>query len=231
MQVLDTRALWPTSASPLATCAGLLTALAGPPLLAFVSSSLFERPPLGIQVVFQFALCAMAAIVLLIVRRGERLPLASIGVSRPTWGSVASALGLIAVLLYGLPLLTTHLLAALDLGDFQAGLDEIARQPHWWRTCVALSSGLIEETLYRGYAVERLATITGRLWLGGLIAALAFGAAHVPFWGLGPAVAANLPFGAIMVGFYVWRRDLLANAATHTVVLLIGMWSVPGVGP
>ena len=118
-------------------------------------------------------------------------------------------------------------MAVLARGDFQPGLDRIARQPVWFRVCVALSSGLVEEVLYRGYAVERLATLTGRLPLGGLIAAVAFGAAHVPFWGLGPALAADLPFGAIMVALYVWRRDLFANAAAHAALLLISMLPVP----
>ena len=37
--------------------------------------------------------------------------------------------------------------------------------------------------------------VTGRLPLGALLAAAAFGLAHTPFWGLGPALAASLPFG------------------------------------
>ena len=44
-----------------------------------------------------------------------------------------------------------------------------------------------------------------------------------PFWDFGPALAANLPFGVLMVGAYAWRRDLVANAAAHTALLLITM--------
>lgn len=69
----------------------------------------------------------------------------------------------------------------------------------------------VEEQLYRGYAVERLAVLTGRWSVGGTIAAIVFGLAHAPFWGLGPALAANLPFGLLMVAAYAWRRDLVAK--------------------
>ena len=184
-------------------------------------------PRLAIQVALQIALCAIAAVVVLVVQREEQLPIASIGVRRPGWLSAVSALGTVLVVLYLLPLLTTPLMTALDLGDFQAGLDAVARQPMWWRVCVALTSGPVEEVLYRGYTVERLATLTGRLSLGGLLATVAFGAAHIPFWGLGPALTADLPFGALMTALYAWRRDLFANAAAHTALLLIGMLSVP----
>jgi uncharacterized protein len=212
------------------TVAGLVVAAGAPPLLAWWSGRVFgPSPRLHTQVGLQIALCAIAAIVFVIVRRGEQLPIASIGARRPTWQSAVSAAGVVVVAWYGLPLLTAPLMNALDVGDFQPGLHAIAGQPVWWRVCVALSSGVVEELLYRGYAVERLATLTGRLSWGGAIATVAFGMAHVPFWGPGPALAADLPFGAIMVAFYVWRRDLFANAAAHTTLLLIGMLSVPSI--
>ena len=166
---------------------------------------------------------------MLVVTRTERLSLASIGVRRPTWATVPSALGVVLIVLYVLPLLTAPLMTALDLGGFQPGIDAIVRLPVWFRVCVAVTSGTVEETLYRGYAVERLATMTGRPWVGGLLAVAAFGAAHIPFWGVGPALAADLPFGVVMTGFYLWRRDLVANASAHSLLLLISMLSLPAV--
>jgi uncharacterized protein len=180
----------------------------------------------NIQIAFQLVLCLIAVLVLLIVRRWERLPLASIGVRRPNVMTGALALALILVAYYLLPLLTAPLLGALRLGGFDPGLEVIASQPRWWRVCVALTSGPVEEVLYRGYAVERLGTLTGRLPLGGLLAAAAFGLAHAPFWGLGPALAANLPFGVIMVVAYIWRRDVFATAIAHTGLLLVGLLAV-----
>ncbi len=207
----------------LATGVGLCVACAGPPVLAAAEGAFGHPPTLPVQVGLQGALCALAAVVVVIVRRSERLPLSSIGVRRPDARTGVLTVGLVLVAYYALPLLTAPLLARLGLGGFEAGLDVLRSQPRWWRICVALTSGPVEELLYRGYAVERLAALTGRWSVGGAIAALVFGLAHAPFWGLGPALAANLPFGVLMVAAYAWRRDLVANAAAHTALLLITM--------
>jgi membrane protease YdiL (CAAX protease family) len=180
-------------------------------------------PTLAVQIALQLVLCLIATLLLLIVRRWERLPLASIGVRPPDVVTGVLAVTIILVAYFLLPLLSAPVLRALGLGGFEPGLEVIASQPRWWRVCVALTSGPIEELLYRGYAVERLGTLTGRLPLGGLIAAMAFGLAHAPFWGLGPALAANVPFGVIMVAAYLCRRDVFATALAHTGLLLIGL--------
>ena len=91
---------------------------------------------------------------------------------------------------------------------------------------MALTGGAVEETLYRGYAVERLATITGNTWLGGGIAALVFGLSHAPFWGMRFALATDLPFGMVMTAFYLWRRDVVANILAHSTALAVAMLSV-----
>ena len=218
---------WPPSRSPIATAVALTTALLGPPALAVLSRMVYgPSPPLSIQVPLQLVLCMMAILVLLIVLRSEQLPLASIGVRRPDLMTGVLAVILMLVAYYLLPLLTTPLLRTLGLGGFEPGLETIGHQPRWWRVCVALTSGPVEEVLYRGYAVERFGTLTGRLPLGGAFAAVAFGLVHTPFWGLGPALAANLPFGVLMVSAYIWRRDLCATTIAHTGLLLIGLLSV-----
>ena len=45
----------------------------------------------------------------------------------------------------------------------------------------------------------------------------------LPARSFGPALAANLPFGMVMTGFYLWRRDLVANGAAHSLLLLNSM--------
>jgi membrane protease YdiL (CAAX protease family) len=113
--------------------------------------------------------------------------------------------------LYLLPVITTPLVNALGSGGVEGGLRRLAHLPPWFRIVLAVTGGAVEETLYRGYAVERLATITGRPWLGGAIAAAAFALAHVPGWGVGFALGADLPFGIAMTLFYLWRRDLVTS--------------------
>jgi membrane protease YdiL (CAAX protease family) len=152
--------------------------------------------------------------------------LTSIGLRRPTWLTVVSGLGLLVVSSYVLAPLTAPLQKALGTEGMQAGIDQLAAMPPWFRVVVGLTGGMIEEIFYRGYAIERLATITGRAWLGGLISAVIFALSHVPVWGLGFALAADLPFGLLMTAFYLWRRDLLANILAHSTGIVVAMFTV-----
>lgn len=210
------------------TAVGLTIALAGAPLFVVVSEWLFgESPAIAIQVALQLLYCGMAAFLLWFVLRVERLPLTSIGLRRPTWLTVVSGLGLLAVSSYVLAPLTVPLQRALGTEGMQAGMDQLAAMPVWFRVVVGLTAGMIEEIFYRGYAIERLATITGRAWLGGLISAVIFGLAHVPEWGLGFALAADMPFGLLTTAFYLWRRDLVANMIAHSTGLVVAMLALP----
>src|SRR5688572_20051595 len=168
----------------------------------------------------------MAAFLLWFVVRVERLPLTSIGLRRPTWLTVVSGIGLLAVTSFVLPIVTTPLQQALGTGGLHAGVDQIPTSPKSTRVVVGLTGGIIEEIFYRGYAIERLATITGRAWLGGLISAVVFGLAHIPGWGIGFALAADLPFAVVTTAFYLWRRDLLANILAHSTGLVVAMFTV-----
>lgn len=210
------------------TAAGLLIALGGPPVFVAISERLFgELPSLGVQVTLQLLYCAMAAFLLWFVLRVERLPLKSIGLRGPTWLTVASGIGLLLVASFVVAPLTTPLQEALGTDGMQAGLDQIVAMPVWFRIVVGVTGGMIEEFFYRGYAIERLATVTGRAWIGGLISALVFGLAHIPEWGLRFALAADLPFGVLMTAFYLWRRDLLANMLAHCTGLVLAMLALP----
>ena len=206
---------------------GLLIALAGAPLFVVVSEWLFgESPSIGVQVALQVLYCGMAAFLLWFVLRVERLPLTSIGLRRPTWLTVVSGLGLLVVSSYVLAPLMEPLQKALGTEGVQAGIDQLAAMPPWFRVVVGLTAGMIEEIFYRGYAIERLAAITGRAWLGGLISAVIFALSHVPVWGLGFALGADLPFGLLTTAFYIWRRDLLANILAHSTGIVVAMFTV-----
>ena len=122
-----------------------------------------------------------------------------------------------------LPAVSGWLMRQLALGGFETGIVSLVAQPRWWGVCVALTSGPVEELLYRGYAVEQFNALSGRRWAGGALAALAFGLAHTPFWGIGPALTADLPFGAVMVLAYLWRHDLIATSAAHGILLLMAL--------
>jgi membrane protease YdiL (CAAX protease family) len=215
--------------APNASTAGaLLVAVAGPPLLIVLERRLFgDLPPVAAQLVLQLVFCSLAGVVVFVVIHVERLPLSSIGLRQPGWSTIVSGVLLALATLYLLPLMTVPLMRVVDLGGFEPEARRLAALPIWFRVFIAVTSGAVEETLYRGYAVERLAMITGRRWLGALVAVIVFGLAHIPAWGIGPALGADLPFGVVMTLFYLWRRDLIANAIGHSTALVVGLLSLP----
>jgi CAAX protease family protein len=207
---------------------GLIVALAGGPALVVIQKRLLgDNLTLAQHFALQLILSGMAAFVVLIVVRFEHLPLRSIGLRKPTWATPITAALLVVVAFVLQPRLTAPLVKLWGEGGRDAGVATIAVWPAWFRLFVALTSGIVEETLYRGYAVERLIAVTGRTWLGAVLAMLAFGAAHIPAWGAGFALTNDLAAGVVLVLIYVWRRDLIANILAHTAGLLIGLFSIP----
>jgi membrane protease YdiL (CAAX protease family) len=206
-----------------ATLIGLLAALVGPPLFVIVPDAIFGPvPSLAIQIVLQALYCGLAALVVWIVIRYERLPLQSIGLRRPGWSTLLWALVLYGVLAV-LPLITAPLTSRAGSEGVEEGIRRLIQVPLWFRIVLGATGGFVEELLYRGYAIERLGILTGRLWLAGALSAIAFAVAHVPAWGLGFSLAADLPFGMVMTLFYLWRRDVIANALAHSTTLVIAM--------
>lgn len=206
------------------TRVALLVALGGPPLFVLLSDRLFGKSPsLGVQILLPVLYCGLAGFVIWIVIRTEGLPLRSIGLRRPDWSTLVLGVLVWVAALYLLPLITEPLLDTLGSTGLEPGLQRLASLPVWFRIALGVTGGFVEETLYRGYAVERLATITGHRWVGGAISAVAFGLAHIPAWGLGFALGADLPFGILMTLFYLWRRDLLANILAHSTGLIVAM--------
>jgi membrane protease YdiL (CAAX protease family) len=208
------------------TVIGLAIALCGPPLFAVVTSAAEAvTSSLAVQFALQLLYVAMAGLVIWIVVQRERRPLASIGLKKPGPATVAVGLLLAAFTVFVLPVVTDPLVNASG-ANVQPGIDRLASLPGWFRVALAATGGPIEELLYRGYAIERLITLTGRRWMAGAVSTIAFALAHVPAWGIGFALAADLPFGIVMTVVYLWRRELAANAIAHGTGLVAAMMAI-----
>lgn len=211
----------------MAIALGLLIALFGPLLIAVVSERLppasnrLTPPLLG-----QAALLVVVASVLLIVLLWEKQPLSSLGVHPATWQSLAWGLALAAFFMYVFAPVASSALRRLNLRGFDAGLAKLAGLPVWYLVLAVLIGGASEELLYRGYAVDRVASLTGSYWLGGSVPVFIFGLAHVPTWGWGPALT-TLASGGILTLFYIWHQDLAANIVAHVVTDLFGVVLMP----
>jgi len=201
------------SAHPAATRAGLALALFGSPIFIAGYRLLSGENHSDWQMVGrELAVLLMAGLLLWIVRNKETLPFSSIGWRGDALGrSIARGLGLTVIVLAA----TIALYVLLQ----QAGIRLGAEHGNGFHpslvvtTLVMLRAGIVEELCYRGYAIERLWSLTGSKWLAWLPPLAIFAAAHYR-QGLGGILAA-LVLGGIFTASYWKFRDLLANITAH----------------
>jgi CAAX protease family protein len=215
---------------PLSTIAVLALALGGPPLLALLSKhNLGGSTSIAKLLPYDLTLWAILAIVLANLFFVERQPPASIGLRRPGWSTIKWAIVLFVCVTFVLSPATIWIVNRAGLPGYEHGLPALSALPVWYRIFLAVSAGIVEEVLYRGYAIERLASITGSYGSGGAIAVIAFGVVHIPGWGLGPATVA-FAGGAVATLFYIWKRDLPALMIAHALGDTVGLVLLPPVG-
>jgi membrane protease YdiL (CAAX protease family) len=161
-------------------------------------------------------LCVIALLV--IIRRGERLPLTSVGIgTSPWWKSILWGLAMTIVCgLVGFGIAHATHYGQADNPTVVAYL----KLPVWLLVFIVFRAGVVEELFYRGYAIERLESLgLNRSWAV-VIPLTIFGVAH---WTGGWAnILIALALGVILSVFYVWRRDLVANMIAHFLVDFIG---------
>jgi CAAX protease family protein len=153
-----------------------------------------------------------AVALILIIRRGEHLPLRSIGLGTARWwksilwGFVIAVVS--AVIVGALAYVTSY-----GHGPGSAAFEKL---PLWLITAIVLRAGVVEELFYRGYAIERLRLIgLGRFWAVA-IPLVIFSLGH---WSGGAAnILIAFVAGLILTGFYLWRRDLVANMIGHGLI-------------
>ena len=206
------------------TAAGLFIALFVPVLPALVGSLLergadFSTERVGWGLVVHWLIFATIVAWVVLV---EHRDLASIGVHPIRWWIVP--LGLVAgtVILgaSGVLIGVLHLSSGTGFAAYLLSLSLPTR------VMLVITAGVWEETAYRGYALERLASILGSKWLAGGITVLCFAFAHIP------AVGLNHIFPVLIVStfvtlLYLWRRDLVLNMVAHATVDAISLLVLP----
>ena len=213
------------------TVFGLLVAMLGPLAVAVASERPLASPNrLRVFLFAQAGLAAVVAVVLFLVVVWERNSLSSLGLRSVNVRSIAWGLAIAAFILYVLPPIEARVLGVLRPGGFEEGLTKLRELPVWSVVLAIVLGGAAEEILYRGYAVERIGTLTGNLWLAGVISVIVFAAAHIPMWGRRSALA-TLISGAVLTGFYLWQRDLTACIFAHIVTDFMGILISPPVSP
>jgi uncharacterized protein len=116
---------------------------------------------LGSAILKETLIWASAAALLLIIRRGERLSMRSIGLGTARWwmsilwGLVIAVVS--AAVVGGLAYVTGY-----GHGPGSAAFEKL---PLWLITLIVFRAGVVEELFYRGYGIERLQMLgLGRFW-------------------------------------------------------------------
>jgi membrane protease YdiL (CAAX protease family) len=153
---------------------------------------------------------ALALIV--IIRRGEHLSLRSIGLGTARWWKSIFG-GFIIAFVSAVVVGALVYLTGYGHGPGSAAFEKL---PLWLITAIVFRAGVVEELFYRGYAIERLKLIgLGRFW-SVVIPLVIFSLGH---WSGGAAnILIAFAAGLILTGFYLWRRDLVANMVGHGLV-------------
>lgn len=204
-----------------ATFLGLCIALFGPALL-FMPTHRFLGDPerFSTRVLELLFLWMLAALVLVIVIGWEAQPISSIGLAL-RWESIILGLLLAVVFIRLVAPVLYWMVNRIGTSGFEEGLAKLSHMPIWFLLFAAITGGVVEELLYRGYAIERLATLTGSYGWASLISTTVFAMVHLPMWGWGP-VATFFVSGGLIALFYIWTQDLVACMIGHAVTDAVG---------
>jgi membrane protease YdiL (CAAX protease family) len=134
------------------------------------------------------------------------------------WTSAGRAAGDLALAASAWLLILTGETVWMRLFATEAGASVAAMLPHTvparvaW-AIVAVSVGLTEEVVYRGYLQTQFAAFTGRPRVAWVLQAVLFGLAHAE---QGPAAVVRLAAYGLMLGALArWRRSLVPGIVAH----------------
>jgi uncharacterized protein len=208
------------------TAAGLCIALVVPVLPALAGWLLDREAELSTErvgwglVVHWLIFATIVTWVILVEHRA----LASIGVRPVRWWTVP--LGVVAgTVILGV---TGIFIGVLHFSSGTRFAAYLLSLPLTTRVMLVITAGVWEETAYRGYALERLASVLGSKWLAGGVTVLCFVFAHIPAVGLNHILPV-LVVSIFVTLLYLWRRDLVLNMVAHATIDAISILVVPAV--
>jgi membrane protease YdiL (CAAX protease family) len=151
----------------------------------------------------------------------EQRRLASIGLQKPTWRSVAWGLAGAIATMACIALIYMVLIPALKLPSDDVQTQSIVALPLWFRCLLITRAAVFEELFYRGFMIERLTELTHIRWLAAAVSLALFTYAHLNYWGWTHLLVAGVG-GVVLTALYLWHRDLVANMIAHFMTDAIG---------
>jgi len=193
-----------------ATVLGMVLALVALPLLAAVPLDIGDLAAIALKWV-------LVAAIVVIVLGFEGAPLSSIGVARPRLGDVGWTVA-VAALGVGVFVATGPLVSALGL-PVREGIPTPSLAIG---IASAVTAGVTEEVLFRGYPIERLIDAGSSPLVAGGLTWAAFTIAHAPSYPAGNLVQIGL-VALLFTAVYVRTRSLVPVVAGHVLVDLVGV--------
>jgi membrane protease YdiL (CAAX protease family) len=209
--------------SPVATLVGLFIALLLPLLTSPVVTRFLGTEPSSALFTAGLVIHWIAfALLLVIVLLWENQPLQSIGWQTPRLTTLF--VGIVAGIV--ITVVSSFVVRRLRFTSDTHVLTFLQSLPVAIRVLLVITAGVFEETMYRGYGIERLSPYVGGKWVAAAITLALFTLAHA--WAVG---AAHLPpiliVGSLVTLLYLWRRNLLLNMVAHTTIDAIALLLVP----
>ena len=200
---------------------GLALALLGPFGLALAGEG--RRPAgLGQALCGEALYLALIGAVLWIAFVPAGLTPQALGLRPLRWQAVAWGGALLAFFQYAYAPVVVLGLRKLRLHGFEGGLEKMRGLPAWYLVLAVSIGATAEELLYRGYAIAQLEQLGASVWLAALLPLVVFTFAHVPLWGLAPALTTFLG-GGVFTLFFLWQCDLAPNVIAHVATDLVGI--------
>ena len=169
----------------------------------------------------------LVGVLLVIVVYWERRRLASIGIRVPSRREVAVGIGagfggvVLGLVAIGVAVATFQL----EQPETLSALSQLSLPV---QVTIVATAVITEEVLWRGYPIERLTELTGNIWIGAVVSGVVFLAVHYPAWGLVGAIPQAV-FTLVIVGVYVWSRNVVACMLTHGVINVVMILVLPAV--
>lgn len=201
---------------------GLVLALFGFPLGRFLLNNLPGL--LSTQSFFQVYKWLLASALLILVVAVERQPLSSIGVRRPEDWDVWIGFGIGAIGFFSIGVMTAVVgWVGLEPGwaTNGTGSQELGIEALLFSLFIGITAGITEEIAYRGYALERIESLTNSVWFAGGVTAFIFIIIHYGSHDIGGLLVIT-PLTIILTAAYVWRRNILIPIIGHVFVNGVG---------
>ncbi len=101
---------------------------------------------------------------------------------------------------------------------------------YWYAPLALVTASFCEEVIYRGYAMERLLSVTGRPWIAVVVSHLAFVLYHIKD-GLDSVVGLSV-LGLLFPLYYIKYRDLTMMIVAHAFIDSMAILGyLVGIGP